>query len=100
MHGEKHLASAYAQRFIMSDNSRLIPKRRPCRKACADLSSAVCERFPQYRAFDIRRSLISCLIPARRFEMWLASVMHTIIPLNRYRADAEQFVGALDNGTL
>ena len=63
----------------MSDNSCLIPSRRPCRKACADLSSAVCGLLTQYREFVALRSFISCLILARRSEMWLASIMITMI---------------------
>jgi len=34
-------AQSYAQRFIMSANSRLISRRRDCRRALADLSSAI-----------------------------------------------------------
>jgi hypothetical protein len=53
----------------MSANSRLISRRRDCRKALADLFSAVCSFWLQYRAFEILRSLISCLRQVRRSEM-------------------------------
>jgi hypothetical protein len=58
-----------AQRFIMSDTSRLISNQRPFRKAKADFSSAVCWLLLQYRAVVTRRSLISSLMLLRRSEM-------------------------------
>jgi len=66
----------------MSANSPLISSRRDCRKARADLSSAVCSFRLQYRAFEILRSLISCFRQARRSEMWLTSIInhdHTLV---------------------
>src|ERR1700730_3039919 len=53
--------------------------RRSRLKSLADLTSAVRSFRRQYRAFEIPRSLISCLILARRSEMRLASIMITII---------------------
>jgi hypothetical protein len=58
-----------AHRFIMSDSSRLSSSRRPFRKACADLSSAVGWPLLQYRAVVTLRSLSSCLMLLRRSEM-------------------------------
>jgi hypothetical protein len=67
-----------AQRFSMSDTSRLICNKRPFPKAKADFSSAVCWLLLQYRAVVTLRSLISCLMLVRRSEIWFASIITLI----------------------
>src|SRR6267378_1081406 len=64
-----------AQRFSISDNSRLICSRRSCREARAKLSRAVCLFRMQWRPLKSCKSRISCFRLVRRSETQLASIM-------------------------
>ena len=65
----------------MSDNSSLISTRRLCLNAEADFCTGLWPSRLPYRAFVPLISLISFFRLERRSEMYLASIMVTIIRL-------------------